>query len=217
MLTESKQMTESLRIFYKASSDFIGGALLSAEQQINANCIHTCCCGARAPKTNAYGKQVNDLVFHEIYKAQSDFIEDASLSVEQQVVLKTRSLWLPLLADNTWEHPKDEPPKFITHDTIDIINVIVTEDCVINAIPIEDSDKRIKHDNTVVQYSRAMAYLREILNHAFLRTIFHTSSRKAELEYQEVQRNFINDHSNDDPDDEPTKFTALDIIKLYRE
>ena len=49
-----------------------------------------------------------------------------------------------------------------------------------------------------------MAYLREILNHAFLRTIFHTSSGKAELEYQEVQRNFINDHSNDDPDDEPT-------------
>ena len=100
---------------------------------------------------------MNDLVFHEVYKAQSDFIEDASLSVEQQAVLKTRSLWLPLLADNTWEHPKDEPPKFITHDTIDIINVIVTEDCVINAIPIEDSDKRIKHDNTVVQYSRAMA------------------------------------------------------------
>ena len=62
---------------------------------------------------------MNDLVFHEIYKAQSDFIEDASLSVEQQVVLKTRSLWLPLLADNPWEHPKDEPPKFITHDTID--------------------------------------------------------------------------------------------------
>ncbi len=57
-----------------------------------------------------------------------------------------------------------------------------------------------------------MAYLREILNHTFLRTIFHTSSRKAELECQEVQRNFINDHSNDDPDDEPTKFTALDII-----
>ena len=49
MLTESKQTTESLRTFYKASSDFIGG-------------IHTCCCGARAPKTNAYGKQVNDLV-----------------------------------------------------------------------------------------------------------------------------------------------------------
>ena len=62
-----------------------------------------------------------------------------------------------------------------------------------------------------------MAYLREILNHAFLRTIFHTSSGKSELEYQEVQRNFINDHSNDDPDEVPTKFTALDIIKLYRE
>ena len=58
-----------------------------------------------------------------MYKALSDFIEDASLSVEQQVVLKTRSLWLPLLADNPWEDPKDEPPKFIAHDTIDIINV----------------------------------------------------------------------------------------------
>ena len=49
MLTESKQITESLRTSYKALSDFIGGALLSADQPINANCIHTCCCGARAP------------------------------------------------------------------------------------------------------------------------------------------------------------------------
>ena len=64
----------------------------------------------------------------------------------------------------------------------------------------------------VVQHSRAMAYLRGILNHTFLRTLFYTNSRKAELEYQEVQRNFINDHSNNDPDDESTKFTALDII-----
>ncbi len=70
MLTESKQMTESLRKFYKASSDFIGSALLSAEQQqINANCIHTCCCGAKAPKNNAYRKQVNDLVSQKIHKA----------------------------------------------------------------------------------------------------------------------------------------------------
>ena len=30
MLTESKQMYESVRKFYKASSDFIGDALLSA-------------------------------------------------------------------------------------------------------------------------------------------------------------------------------------------
>ncbi len=68
MLTESKQMTESLRTFYKASSDFIKGALLSAEQQINANCIPACCCGARAPKTNAYGKQVKDLVSQKCIK-----------------------------------------------------------------------------------------------------------------------------------------------------
>jgi hypothetical protein len=29
--------------------------------------------------------------------------------------------------------------------------------------------------------------------------------------YEEVQRNFINDHANDDPEDEQVKFTALDI------
>ncbi len=57
-----------------------------------------------------------------------------------------------------------------------------------------------------------MTYLREILNHSHVPTndIFHTSSGKAELEYQEVH------HSNDDPDDEPTKFTALDIINYIK-
>jgi len=34
MLAESKQMTETLRKIYKASSDFIGDASLSAEQQV---------------------------------------------------------------------------------------------------------------------------------------------------------------------------------------
>jgi hypothetical protein len=57
-----------------------------------------------------------------------------------------------------------------------------------------------------------MSYLREILNHTFLRVVYLTSSKQAKLEYEEVQRNFINDHANDDPDDEPVKFTALDII-----
>jgi hypothetical protein len=57
-----------------------------------------------------------------------------------------------------------------------------------------------------------MSYLREILNHTFLCAVYQTSSRQAKLEYEEVQRNFINDHANDNPDDEPVKFTALDII-----
>ncbi len=117
----------------------------------------------------------------------------------QQVVLKTRSLCLPLLAENPWEHPQDEE---------DTINEIVLEDRGVDAIPADGSDDRIKHDNLVVQYSRAMSYLREILNHMFLRAVYHTSSKQVKLEYEEVQRNFINDHTNDDPDDEPVKFTA---------
>ncbi len=88
------------------------------------------------------------------------------------------------------------------------------EDHGVDAIPADGFDDRIKHDNLVVQYSRAMSYLREILNHTFLRAVYHTSSKQAKLEYEEVQRNFINDHANDDPDDEPVKFTALDIKRI---
>ena len=150
----------------------------------------------------AESKQMTETL-RKIYKASSDFIGDASLSAEQQMALKTRSLCLPLLADNPWEPPDDEE---------DTINQIVLEDRGADAIPADGSEDRIKHDNLVVQYSRAMSYLREILNHTFLRAVYHTSSKQAKLEYEEVQRNFINDHADDDPDDEPVKFTALDII-----
>ena len=94
---------------------------------------------------------------------------------------------------------------------------IVLEDRGLDAVPDDGSDERTKFDNIVVQYKRTMAYLREILNHTFLRAVYQTSSRQARLEYEEVQRNFINDHSNDDPDDEPVKFTALNIIEYIQE
>ncbi len=97
------------------------------------------------------------------------------------------------------------------------MNEIVLEDRGLDAIPNGGSDEKTKFDNVIVQYKRTITYLREILNHTFLRAVFHTSSRQARLEYQEVQRNFINDHSNDDPDDEPVKFTALNIIEYIEE
>ena len=155
----------------------------------------------------AQSKEMSETL-RKIYKASSDFIGDASLSAEQQVALKTRSLCIPLLADNPWE-PSDEED--------DTISEIVLEDRGLDAIPNDGSEERTKFDNVVVQYKRTMAYLREILNHTFLRAVFHTSSRQAKLEYQEVQRNFINDHSNDDPDDEPVKFTALNIIEYIED
>ncbi len=62
-----------------------------------------------------------------------------------------------------------------------------------------------------------MAYLREILNHTFLRTIYHTSSRQTKLEYQEVQRNFINDHSNDDPNSKSDYKSKPDYNSKSRE
>ena len=155
----------------------------------------------------AESKQMTDTL-RKIYKASSDFIGDASLSAEQQVALKTRSLCVPLLADNPWTPPNDED---------DTIENIVLEDRGLDAIPTDGSEERTKFDNVVVQYKRTMAYLREILNHTFLRAVYQTSSRQARLEFQEVQRNFINDHSNDDPNDEPEKFTALNIIEYIED
>ena len=150
----------------------------------------------------AQSKEMSETL-RKIYKASSDFIGDASLSAEQQVALKTRSLCIPLIADNPWTPAVDED---------DDVKLIVLEDRGLDAIPNARSDERAKFDNVVVQYKRTIAYLREILNHTFLRAVHATSSRQAKLEYEEVQRNFINDHSNDDPNDEPVKFTALDII-----
>ncbi len=50
----------------------------------------------------AQSKQMSETL-RKIYKALSDFIGDASLSAEQQVALKTRSLCILLLAENPWE------------------------------------------------------------------------------------------------------------------
>ena len=155
----------------------------------------------------AESKQMTDTL-RKIYKASSDFIGDASLSAEQQVALKTRSLCIPLLAEDPWIPPFDEE---------NTIFKIVLEDLGLSAVPNDGSDERTKFDNVVVQYKRTMAYLREILNHTFLRAVYQTSSKQAKLEYEEVQRNFINDHSNDDEEDEPVKFTALNIIEYIEE
>jgi hypothetical protein len=154
----------------------------------------------------AQSKEMSETL-RRIYKTSSDFIGDLSLSAEQQVALKTKSLCIPSLADNPWEAPKDEA---------NTISTIVLEDRGIDAIPADDSGDRAKYDNEVVQYSRTMAYLRDTLNLMFVRAVFHTSFRQARLEYQKFQRNFINDHANDDPDDEPVKFTALVIIEYIK-
>ena len=113
----------------------------------------------------AESKQMTDTL-RKIYKASSDFIGDASLSAEQQVALKTRSLRIPLLADNPWEPSDDED---------DTINEIVLEDRSLDAIPNNGSDEKTKFDNVVVQYKRTMAYLREIpvsYTHLTLPTIY---------------------------------------------
>jgi hypothetical protein len=94
----------------------------------------------------AESKQMTESLNTYIYiKFHQDFmIGDAALSAEQQIALKTRSLCLPLLADNPWE------PSAINEDDL-IIHL------GIDTIPEDGSDKRIKHDNTVVRYSsRAM-------------------------------------------------------------
>ena len=73
----------------------------------------------------AQSKEMSETL-RKIYKASSDFIGDASLSAEQQVALKTRSLCIPLLADSPWTPSEDED---------DEIKAIVLEDRGLAAIP----------------------------------------------------------------------------------
>ena len=144
----------------------------------------------------------------KIYRASSDYIGDASLTALQQQALKTKSLCLPLLADNPFEKAQNEA---------DDIERICLEDLGLNAVPSarNDPEARRKFDNLTVQYSRNMTYLRELINHTFLRAIYQTSSRHAKLEYKEVQRTHHNDEATAllaNPQHQTVKFTAQHII-----
>ena len=139
----------------------------------------------------------------KLYKASSDFIGDASLNVEQRSMLKVKSLCLPLLADAPWTKGNQED---------DEIEKIVLEELSLAAVPTTADEKR-KYDNLVVQYESAITLLRELLNHTFLRAIYHTSSRQAQNEYKEVQRTFVAKNSLKT---NPTVFTAEDIIDYVK-
>jgi len=144
----------------------------------------------------------------KIYRASSDYIGDASLTALQQQALKTKSLCLPLLADNPFQKGQDEA---------DDIEQICLEDLGLNAVPSarNDPDTRRKFDNLTVQYSRNMTYLRELINHTFLRAIYMTSSKQAKLEYKEVQRTHHNNEATEllaNAQHQTVKFTAQHII-----
>ncbi len=68
-----------------------------------------------------------------------------------------------------------------------------------------------KYLNTITEYERQIAYLRELLNHTFLRAVYHTSSRQARLEYKEIQEAFLNKNATRAAN-QVKKFTAQNII-----
>ncbi len=144
----------------------------------------------------------------KIYKASSDYIGDASLTTLQQQALKTKSLCLPLLADNPFEKGQNEDAE---------IERICLEYLGLPAIPRRnvDAEARRRYDNLTVQYSRNMNYLRELINHTFFREIYHTSSKQAKLEFKEVQRIHHNNEAEallQNANHITVKFTAKNII-----
>ncbi len=121
------------------------------------------------------------------------------LALSKGARLKSRVLCLPILADDPWEPGAQED---------DEIDTIVLDELGINAKPRSGDDKK-KFDNLVVQYEVALSFLRELLNHTFLRAIYHTSTRQAQGEYKEVQRTFVTQNALAT---NPTIFTAKNII-----
>ncbi len=83
-----------------------------------------------------------------------------------------------MVSDNPWEKSPQEA---------DEIFKVVLEDMGLQAAPANDAHDYHKFVNTTTQYERQIAYLRELLNHTFLRAIYHTSTRHARMEYKEVQ------------------------------
>ena len=150
------------------------------------------------------GKDTVSQTINKLFKPSAQFIGDASLNVELQNTMKVKSLCLPILADNPFAKGLKED-KLVTE--------IALEDEGISDVPDEADDLR-RHENVKVQYQKALAYIRELTNHTFLRAVYHTSSHQAQIEYKEVQSTFLIEHANDQLKDgvEPQKFTALNII-----
>ncbi len=114
---------------------------------------------------------------NKLFKPSAQFIGDASLNVELQDTMKVKSLCLPILADNPFAKGDDEDI---------LITKIALEDEGISDVPNEaEADDLRKHENVKVQYTRALAYIRELTNHTFLRAIYHTSSHQAQIEYKD--------------------------------
>ena len=62
----------------------------------------------------------------KIYKASTDFIGNASLTGEQQLAFKAKSLCIPLLAEHPWTKPRTES---------DDIKLIALEELGLTAAP----------------------------------------------------------------------------------
>ncbi len=136
----------------------------------------------------------------KLYRASSGFLGDASLSVEQRSTLKVKSLCLPILAEDPWEPGANEDDE--------LEKIVFGEMGLLLAVPTTPDDKR-KYDNLAVQYKTALTYLRELLNRTFLRAIYHTSTRQAQMEYKEIQRTFVTKNALKT---NPDIFTARNII-----
>jgi hypothetical protein len=72
---------------------------------------------------------------------------------------------------------------------------VVLEDMGLQAAPQPGDHDHHKYVNTTTQYEKEIAYLRELLNHTFLRVVYHTSTKQARLEYKQVQETFLNQNA----------------------
>jgi hypothetical protein len=117
---------------------------------------------------------------NKLFKPSAEFLGDASLNMELQNTMKVKSLCLPILTDNPFAKGANEK---------DLIVQITLEDEGIADVP-DDAEIPRKHDNVKFQYERALAYIRELTNHTFLRAVYLTSSRQ-------VQQTFLLEHAND--------------------
>jgi hypothetical protein len=66
-------------------------------------------------------------------------------------MLKVKSLYLPILADDPWEPGSSEDDE--------IEKIVVFEEMGLSTVPTGADDKR-KYDNIVVQYTTELSFLR---------------------------------------------------------
>jgi hypothetical protein len=138
----------------------------------------------------------------KIFEPSSSFIGSFGASNKKQLQLQMKALCVSLLADSPHEPAQDEEDK---------IRVFATSDLELSNHPTPDEQDKIRMLRQ--GYARALKTLRDMINHAYLKTTCQVSNKLAKTYIKQVHSDFLKQQHDTGADDLFTaKILVTDIV-----